>query len=526
MSSYDDRLITPSLRRRRRRSGRRGCIFPYLLIVLVILGGFLAWYTRDSHPLRHLLPTGQTYNIVLVDIISNRSNISQSRVWEAMPDAFATEQMMASLGEHTQVPEWVINNIIGPTCFLTGNDLDEFGDVLFLTRMTRVGKIIEAFHRFFPGIEPDHAGGLKLRRLSEDGPYYAVRGRLLALSPCRETLIKALTLTDDHRIPQKTLDTALGESGAEQVRGIISLGPEDPLGDAFKSLSFALRIEPLSAQLEFRTLLTPDWEAKLNPILDNAQAVRLDPPVEGLIEVSANLGITLSEVWSATEAIFRDDDEPSAWDTWKDALEEDEQAELELFQALLGMIGPGLRLTWRDIDQHEMFPLPTFVATADARPGTVIGFFESLGPPPEDAMPWESFPRYDPEQQRLTIPMIGGPSFEPTFGLIGDALVASTSAMEADTLLSNPNETTTPFPYQGNLFIRVRPVPSVNELMDTGRLLASQNLLRGHSAESFVQTADLWERKAAPLDELTAVIAVDEDGSGFRGELAITCVPF
>ncbi len=504
-------------RRRRRRRSFRGFkgLGNFVLLCVVVAGAFL-WITRDSYSARRMIPAGQAYNIALADLINNSSSIAGSSIlWSLLPGEKAAEASQA-LGGNSDLPPWVMNNLIGRTCYLIGNDLTNQQDYLFISKMSRVGRLLSWADRFVPGIEHDRAGGLQLRHLAKGGLYYAIRGRNLIASPSREALIHALTLTEDAMLsPDAMASLEAKPGGAEQVRGFVALPPDAPGGNIVHTVSFALRASEGEVHAQWRGVLSEAWAARMAPLLSGASPQTLLPPPPGMLGISANFGKQANDVAAALGQI-----------TGKPLLPEPpaEGAPVTAWtrnasqlQGLLGLLGPGIRVSCHGVDLNELVPVPELVAAFDAEPAIVEGLLAQLQAPP-DAKPWDSYPRYDAQTRQVRVPMFGGPSIEPTFGVYGNSLLASSSATVAAELLGQaPNAQ--PLPARGNLFIRIEPLPCVQAIADAGQLLCEENLLKGYTSETFSEASKQWLERAGAIQEATLNLAA-ENGE-ISGELLI-----
>jgi hypothetical protein len=511
----------PGFRRKRRQrkvAKRRGFGCLYVFALAAILAGLGAWLTRDTCPLQQLVPRDRTYHIVLLDLLNHRGEMAASPVWDALPDAMNGDMLRDTLSQRGWMPDWILNNLIGRTCYVTGNDLDEFGDALFITRMSRVGRIVEAGHLFLPGIRSDSAGGLRLRHLRESGLYYAVRGRMLVVSPSREALVRTLTLTEPDRINPGVLDTALSDTGTEQVRGILTPGPDDPLGAAVESASFALQIDSAGARVQCRAALRPEWRDRLESLAGQAVPVQLPAALPGMLQVSVNMGISLQqtvyalgdalEIPSLTEERWGESDEPRS---------EEQQANIEHLRALLGMAGPGVTASMHGIDLNEILPLPELVFAMETNPTLVQGFFEALPDPPASAKPWDPYPRYDTATGVLRVPAPWGPSLEPTLAVRDGRLLVSTSANAAAALFDAPANASTEI-QRGNIHLRAEPHPLGTALTEAGRLLARDGLLKGFTLQSYDAWAAAVLAKARILDEASLTASFEPGG------ISVECV--
>jgi len=540
MSETQNIFIRPPRATRRRRRRSSGCggwfLFPLFVLGLVAYG---FWITRDTHPMARLIPREQVVQVFASDVLVKRGKIAASTVWRTFPESWGLLKVSERLNQDFGMPEWVLNNLIGPVCHVSGNDLQHFGDMLFVTQMRRIGCLVEKLHRLAPGIERDPAGGLHLRWVEELGLYYAVRGRILVMSPSREALVRAVTLREEDALDPDALARAVDAFGAEDLHGMVTFGekashetggagsaaPLARLGEVFTSLSFAARVDLAEACVKCRGALRPEWHTRLSGLLSGVSPQVLTLPPEGMLMVSADFGKSVREVWDGMAGLSKD---PAywagLWDDWgSSAVEEDVLTMLaRFFMGLLGPLGPGIRLSLCGIDLNEMGPVPEVAVALDASPQAIAGVLEAVPPVPEDMPPWESFPRYDPEDRRVHLPMLGGPSIEPTAVVYGDGLLVTTSRTLADALLARPAQTerlTAP----GNLYLCVRPHPCVQAVYDAGMLLAENGLLKDHTPETFEDAMAPWLERSALVDTISVLLA--HEAGEVAGVFNVVCRP-
>ncbi|MBX7256887.1 MAG: hypothetical protein K1Y02_11045 [Candidatus Hydrogenedentes bacterium] len=511
------------LQRRRRHSA--GAAFPWrgsLAALAIIIAVVLLWITRDSFDITRCMPAGQRFSLVLADPVNNRNRIVQSRVWNSVPPSFGLAKAIEPIQRNAGPPEWVLNNLIRGQLYLLGNDISSFSDVIGLTKMSRIGSLIERLHWFMPGIESDYAGGLRLRKMTQSGMYYAVRGRILLFSPSRDELIRALTLTKEAAIDESTLSD-LTRSGTEDLRGVVLLHPDDPLGSTFQSLAFAMRIDESSAHTKFRGIFNAAARERFANLVQGVSPRTLTAPPEGIVQVSLDFGKPLKEVWIEAGHAF---DSPffnaSKWQTWEETKPGETPGLPQLATALFGPMGPGIRLSCVGIDSNEMMPAPLLAATLDAQVAALPELFKAIPPPPPGTMPWDMYPRVDSATNVVRLPLLGGPSIEPTVAVYGDDVLVSSSRTVAESLLKNP-ATAAPLPEKGNVYARITPRPCVEQLVEAGRQFLAFNGLRGYTNESFEQAAAEWTASAAGVQEITALASFGNDY--IDAEFKLMCVP-
>ncbi|HNV22475.1 MAG TPA: hypothetical protein PKM22_12530 [Candidatus Hydrogenedentes bacterium] len=514
-----------STRRGRRRGG-----FPFkrlAFLLLLLLAGAAYWISRDTHPLHSLIPSQQKYSVVLRDILKNRAELAESAVWDTLPPESGSGKITQALRGELGLPEWMARNIIVDDCYISGNDLRDFSDVLCVTKMTRIGTLVEQLHWVTSRIRRDTAGGLGLRHVPNAGMFYAVRGRILLISPSRDALVNALTLQDGNRLTEAAFNEIFEEVAGEDIGGTVTFALDDPFGESLEDVRFCLRIDATQAHLNWNARLRAEQRDRLAPLAAGVSPNTLLVPPPGLVAVSGNLNKPLVEVWRALGAAFGSGDEAglfsesrlTLWETWP---EEGPPCVPQLIASVLGPLGPGWRIALQEVDLNEWFPVPVFAGTFDLPQGDASGFLGSLPSAPDNALAWESYPRYDAAAGTLRIPMIAGPSLEPIAAPYGEALLVCSSAPVAtDVLAAEP--ALRPLEQPGNLYVRLQPSACARTITDTLELLVRENILKEKAAQDFHSAFDTWLYGAQRVSEAAGLIAY-EDGR-LTADLVVICAP-
>lgn len=483
---------------------RRGRTRRVVLSLLGVVLLWLVWTTRDSQPMGKLIPAKQTYQVYVGDPMGKRAAIAQSPLWSLAPKDSSVAKLRAQLAVNFGVPEWILNNLIYGVCHVSGNDMKAFSDPLIVTRMSRIGCLIEKCHYFVPGLHGDYAGGLRLRTLSKAGLFYAVRGRVLLMSPSRDALIRALTLTNEQTVGRDALVKIARELGSDSVSAHLNFGEHDQLGDLFESARLELRMGRDALRLNCEATLRPACRERMAGILGKAAPRTLLLPPEGFLMLTSDFGETLPECWSGLNKAF-----PSVFSSELLA----PLAKLPNAAAaapLLGLLGPGIRLSWTGVDQNEMLPTPELVGTFDADPDQVRALLGAIPAPPAGTPPWESYPRYDAASGMLCLPLVGGPSMEPTAAPYGKSLLISSSRSVAENLLSKaPLSEAVPEP--GNLYLRIQPYPALQSLVQAAEPFVELGVVRGQNPGSFQKATAPWLDSVKQIHEISA-LAAHEDG--------------
>ncbi len=522
--TYDGRLhgrLSGSRRKRRRRGGFPFKRLMFLLVLILVGAGY--WITRDTHPVHHLIPAGQKYSVVMRDILSHRAALADSAVWETLPPELGSGRIIEALSSELALPEWMLRNIIVDDCYLSGNDLRQFDDVLCVAKMTHIGRLVEQLHWVTPRIRRDTAGGLGLRTFANASLYYAVRGRILLFSPSRDALVEALTLQPANMLTEEAFAEAFARTEGENVAGAVTFSPDDPFGGAFADFRFRLWLDKTQARVRCNATLREEEHERLAPLLEGVTPKRLTAPPPGLVAVSADLGKPLRDVWLALGKVLVAEDEESLfseakladWESWP---EETAPEVAHLAAAVLGPLGPGWRVALHDVDLEEWFPVPVLYGTFDVADGAA--FIEDLPRAPEQALPWEPYPRYDAEWEMLRIPMIAGPSLEPAVAVYGDGLLVSTSSQSATEMLGKP-PVLRPLEQPGNLYVRVQPADSVRTIEETLTFLVRENILQEQALEDYQAFFGNWIYSAQRVSEAAGLLGY-ENGE-FQADLVVIC---
>ena len=500
---------------RRRRYGGK-----ILLAAVVLAAGWVYWTTRDTHPVQSLIPANRAYHVVAKDIFAKRARLAESQIWKALPPQLGAADVPAKLSQDVGVPQWILNNLVPDACYVMGNDMKSFGDVLVVTRMTRVGTLLEKLRGFFPAIDKDYAGGLKLHKMG--GVYYGVRGRVLLLSGSRPGLIEALTLLPDDALSAGALDEMTQSLGDADIYGRFQLAEDDPLGDVIERGTFSLRIDKTAATVTCQSALRPAWREKMAGLLDGVTPRTLESPPDGLLRVSLDLGKPVAALWNCAGTAFGKQAEmDQLWAKWSAAPEEGESSISYTALGILGGLGPGMRVSLVGVDLNEIVPAPELVATLEADPVKVLEAFKGLPAPPEGSQPWETYLRYDETAQVVRLPLIGGPSLEPTAGIKGNALVMSSSRTVAESILAEATADPPALPKPGNVYAAIKPHDCGKAAFDVAMMLAEAGLLRDYSPQTLQDKYGPWLESAAGVKEVSALAGYDS--GNVMVELGLVC---
>lgn len=527
--SYTGTRSLKAMRRRRRRP--RGC-FPFrwfFLFLVALAGAYVYWVTRDTHSPAQLIPAHQKYNLVLREILSKRGRLAESSVWRAFPAEWGVGRVPEMLSRNVGMPEWVVNNLAVGDCYISGNDMRSFDDALIVTRMSHIGAILERILILSSKVDYEHVGGLGLRVYDGGRFLYAVRGRVIVLSPSREALIQSLTLHDGDMLGESGLSAILAQAGSEDLRGTVALDDDDPMGTVLQYLRFSARLDALRAHVSCRARLRGEWAERAAPLLEGLRPQPLLMPPDGMAGLSLNMGRSVKSLWLSLEPVLgrASSAEPplfseERWAQWQQLPAEGPPGFAQFLTALTADLGPGMRIGWHGVDLNELLPVPELVAVFETGGSDAKALLDALPEPPAGAQPWDPYPRRHAETGLVSVPMLGGPSIEPTAGVWGDHLLLSTSRSVAEALVARP-PAELPLDRPGNIYLRVKPLPCVQAVIGAGQLLVDVDALRGYTEESYREASAAWEQVAGRFDEVAALAAFDQ--GEIAAELTLACAP-
>jgi len=513
-----------------RRAGarrRRGSLLRRAF--LVVLGVVLVWFfwtTRDNWSMGGLIPAGQSFEIYANDLLADRRDIVDSRVWELFPGDSAPAGFRDALADSFGLPDWMLNNLVYGLTHLSGNSLTDAEDALVITRITRIGCLLERMHGLLLDIDDDYAGGLHLRHVKDVDVYYALRGRVLLASRSRPVLVRALTLRPEEAIGEEALERSVEAGRGRSLLAVLRPGAGEPGGEVLEEIEALFALSKEAAQLEVRARPRAAWRAPLDSLFGAGPSPALPTPPKGIVEISGNFLRPVPEVWGALLLAFPEQGVLQAIRLALAGAREALPDEATLMaDAFFADFGPAWWLSWAGIDRYEILPAPLLLAWAETPNAAALApVLEALPNAPTYAQgtltPW-----YDATTRLAAIPLAGGPGIHPAFATANGGLLLGTSSTLAAAYQQGQANVHDAPQARGHLFVRAHPGPLASTLAETGEELAEFGLVRGHNRESFVAWASPWVQNLARVDELTALLAREQDTLQLRVTLTMAPPP-
>lgn len=454
------------------------------LLVVVLLCGFiwLYWTTRDTYPIERLVPREQTFHLQAEHLLASRMKAADSPLWNLglIPEEY--KSIPGWLGNDFGLPDWVLNNLVSDVCHVSGTDFSAFSDLLVVTRMSRIGCLIERYHRFVDGIEDEYAGGLQLRRMVDTDMYYAVRGRTLVFSPSREALIGCLSQRDEDAI--ESLENVVAASGGD-VQGKVVLPEDNSFGQYFERADFALTFAPSSITFACRGEVRPDWRGPLERLTRSSSGNGAKVPADGSVVVAGDFGAPLPEVWRVVDEISNGALGAFVGESpLLQRIPADNASWIQFADDFAGSLGTSFYLRWAGFDLDGVVPLPEMELAFAPDRGALRAVLEAIpgiqnGGAPEDGVPYR-----DPETGVVHCPIGWGGIVEPVIAPTPDGVRATLHPSHLAPIATAGGAVERPVD-AGQFYVRVRPAEALELLRDGGALYAEAGLIQGHTPESF-----------------------------------------
>ncbi|MEX2016750.1 MAG: hypothetical protein WD873_08900 [Candidatus Hydrogenedentales bacterium] len=479
-----------------------------MLIVCGILFLIYAWrVTRDTHPMTEFVSANRQAEIFAPDLLAQRAKIAAFRGWDTLPEDHPWRLASAALNRQWDYPDWYLRNLVGRRTYISGNDAGSFSNAVVVTRMTSVGALLERLRRWLPGTEVDRAGGLNLRVLPDDGLYYAIRGRVLLLSPSRRALIQALTLAPEERANARDIDNAFSTLGAADLAGRFRLEPEQRWGAWLDTVSFALHIDEAATLVRYTAELRHGSEGAIQQLLNNARPVPLPATLPGAASIVVDFGAPVDALWPALGDVFKTPIfSDQRWQQWRSGEEGSIGPPLT---SLAANAGPAVRVAWRGVSLTDLLPAPQILLTATAPEHVFSEWASQLSPPPDPAdTSWRApAPYFERESNTVVLPWRAGSDLTPAVSVAPSGILAVSSRAHLPEALNLPEDQTKPV--TGNVHGRVNPAHLLEDIAQLGAAWAEAGMLEVESAEAFDQNLATWRERMRDIQQVTVTAACD-----------------
>lgn len=489
---------------------KRPPIIRYTLLALLIgIPTYAWWTTRDTWPMGRLIPKDQHYALLFPDLIEGRKVIARSPLWEAVPEQFEARKFQEMLQQDFGLPEWLINNVAVGAVHISGKDTRTFSDALLVTRMTRLGALLQRFSGYSDALQEDYAGGLELRHVPEAGLWLAVRGRVMLASRDRQALIDALVLPEGEALGEGALEETLESAEQETLQARLHTDEVEWAAPHISAAGIQCWLSDDAARVVLTCRLSDAARERLAPLLAKAKPVALQPAIPGPLSIAADLGMPAAEAWQQVAALAGGSFDAAA--TLEGLVSEQARATAgPALRAAVEALGSQWSITYRGLNEMAFAPMPYFAAQFNANPALLRDFVRGFPPLPQGVGAWESVPRPSEDGRYVELPLIGGDDLHPVLAPLNGRLMVATAKQDGIALLDAPAPAESNV--TGNICVTLQPAALLQDGLDLALQLAELRLVRGQNTETLPQTFAPWQQAAAKVST-ASLIASHEDGT-------------
>ncbi len=498
-----------------------GLLRKLVIAGFVLLLFWLMWTTRDNWPMERLVPRDQTFHLRAQNLLDTRQKAADSTFWSLgmLPEKY--QDIPAWLSSDFGLPEWILNNLVSDVCYVSGTDLKEFSDLLVVTRMSRIGCLVERYYGIADNIEVEYAGGLRLRSMGDSGAYYAVRGRTLVFSPSRQALIKALTLREDEGV--ETLEETVAPLAGD-LQGRVQFREDEALGKFFVQSDFGLHFAPQAITFSSRSVVSPAWKAQLESFAAGKRTSDLMVPVEGSLVIAGDFNTPLPRVWNSVDEMTS-----GALATYWNSLPvlggsgAAGTSWATLLDGLKGGLGSAFSLRWTGFDYNGIVPFPETELFVETKSGLAPKLTEAIAPLPAGQAPVDFVP-YRLESGIVRCPSGWGGVLEPALFAENTGVRITLHPRHMEHALAM-DKTREPAPGEGDLYMRMRPVELLEVLREGGIPYAHAGMLRGHTPESFIAAMETALDGSRQISEVRVTAGYDDGAIAFDATVLLDETP-
>lgn len=500
----------------KRRTSSRGYGFrsgprrrPWLwrvLAAMILLSVIAAWWTtRDTRPIYNFVDREAEYQVTAPAYQAARLRVSNSPLWMSLPPDNRWSAIPATLTDRFGMPEWLYRNLTPGALHAWGHDSEELSDLVLISRMSRVGTLVERAQRWLPGRGVEWAGGLNLRVHRPTGWHYSVRGRVLIASRSREALVDALTLAPERQWTREDLDRSIA-AGAEDIRGVIH-------GDAdaeWSSIRFAARIgiDEGLGQVEMR--LRDSGRRRWADWLNGGAPSVLSAPLDAPAALTANVDNSVANLWLSAGA---DSSEPlfsrAVWRGWRSGQEGESIA---WAARLLESSGPYASVSWYGFDMEARQPAPLLRGRFGLDPRAADALTSELGEAAYDSETWEPLPHAVDGNIMLPLPDWADTPFALRFGEGEAAFETASPVFEFSPGGATWDET-------AHVLFRYSPGECAELWGEAAQYLADYDLLRGESAEDFARQRQERSMRLSRIEDARVAVTAEPERVSIKLQL-------
>lgn len=460
-------------RKRRHKSGFLMFLFKLFLLIILLFFIWFTWSTRDIYPVERFIPAAPAFQVFSPQLMQNYQTLIESPLWELAEPSSAVLEVKKMLSDQQRVPLWIIKHLIYDFFYFSVNDLKTFEDALLIVRLSRIGCVIENLYSWTQPIEIDWAGGLNLRYLPEQKLYYARKGRILLLSPNRETLVQSITQKGNAKTETVLAAELMKNQEKHLAWGTFTPQQEDFQG-LFSQIHFYLTLMQNQLALKCETKITPDMETPWTVLLTEVVSSPLQEPADALFSCSLNTGVPIKTWFRAFETI------PKA----SIVLPSDNPTEIpfmEWIKSFSPFVNNEFHIALDSFYTDEIIPfIPKYCVIAKTNPNMCENIVQAIMDPTIIILGEKNKALPASNSNEYIIPLIGSSQTDLRIQCAeGSLLFANNKELQNQVIEHIKNK---PAPNEGNysLILHIRPEKLITEIDNAITVFTESNVLQFH----------------------------------------------
>ncbi|HOV33944.1 MAG TPA: hypothetical protein PLX23_11350 [Candidatus Hydrogenedens sp.] len=464
-------------RRRKRKSSFIKFLLQIFLLIIILLVGWWLWLSRDLYPVEEFIPTSPNFQVFSPQLMQNHNILAQSALWTLVEPSSPAFEVKKLLLDHQKIPLWVFKHLIYDFFYFSANDLKTFEDYLLIVRLSQIGCVLEEFFSWSSMVENDWAGGLNLKYLPRQKVYYARKGRILLLSPNRETLIQSITKKETDAL-RSVLTTELLENQEHYLAWGTVKPPWKDLQVFIPQISFYLAITPTQLGIKCETEINPDTETLWSILLAEIVSGPLQEPPDTLLSCSINTGVPL-KTW-----IYNFETIPGTNDILT-SINSSELSFTDWIKTFSPLVSNQFYIALNNFYTDEVVPfIPKYCVVAKTQPNVCENDIQTIFNPSIIVLGEKNKAIPSSNTDEFIVPLIGSSQVDLHVQCSNDQLIFANNKELRDSLIEQikSGENTTEGNY--SFIIQLKPDKCISEINNVILVLTESNVLRFHSLEA------------------------------------------
>ncbi len=463
-------------RRRKRRGSFIKFLVQFFLLIIILLIGWWLWLSRDLYPAEKFIPTSPKFQVFSPRLMQNHNILAQSPLWTLVEPSSPVYEVKKLLLDQKKIPLWVFKHLIYDFFYFSANDLKTFKDYLLIVRLSRIGCMLEELFSLSSMVETDWAGGLNLKYLPQQKVYYARKGRILLLSPNRETLIQSITKKEAD-LSVYVLKTELSENQEHYLAWGTIKPPGKDLQVFIPQISFYLALTPTQLGIKCETEINPDTETLWSILLAEIVSGPLQEPPDTLLSCSIDTGVPLKTWIRAFETIPRTNGILTS-------INPTELSLTDWIKTFSPLVSNQFYITLDTFYTDEIVPfIPKYCVVARTQPNMYENVSQTILNPTIIVLGEKNKAIPSPKPDEFIVPLIGSSQVDLHIQCSDEQLIFANNNELKKTFIEHLKNGKSGSEGNYSFIIKLKPNMCITEINNVISVLTESNVLRFHDPE-------------------------------------------